>query len=305
MQPLHAHCLAVPLAPADTILPTPPPGSSDELWFVSARDLNCQTDDISQLQCQVWQGDGWQQASFFQLVEAVQTDQSRENVFFVHGNRTDEYWAKRRGCEVCRTLFGGCDGRPPVRFIIWAWRSDKCGNPRRDFQIKSARAVRVARLFSATVEALQGPRPPLIVGYSLGGQVIASAFADQRFACHRQGCRIALIAPVLNCCFSGECYAGGADPEAVFCTLVLSNRRDPVVTAAEWFCRRRSQGQPWSFRQWVDQPSQPLGPTREVDITAESCASHKLPLYLQSPTLVCEIRQLLSTQGAPCDVRVP
>ncbi|MCH2182135.1 MAG: hypothetical protein MK108_09035, partial [Mariniblastus sp.] len=271
----------------------------DEIWFVSARSINVETTDLSQLKVEFFNNGSWEPSSLSQLLESHRKDNSGETVLFVHGNRTDAYNGKYRGRQVFQNIFAGWPSpRPSIRFVIWAWNSDRVGHGTNDFCIKSRRAVRLGSIFSATVAAFDPAKPPLIIGYSLGSQVIAKAFTYDSLSTRPSSYRLALIAPVLDCRFS--CLSGGNPQpcESILQTVVLFNQKDIVTSLARRICIRQSGNQFRSFEQWVELPSLPLGPVRQVDITAASSCQHSIIKYSSELPVKRSIRTLLQERSA-------
>ena len=274
--------------------------AADEIWYVSARSINRETTDLSELKVEVF-GDGcWAPSSLSRLLESHRNDTVGQTVLYVHGNRTDEYYAKCRGRQVFRNLFAGWRSpRPPVRFVIWAWHSDRDGHGASDFSIKSQRAVRLGSIFSATVAAFDSDRPPLIIGYSLGCQVIAKAFTYDSLSLAKPCYRLALIAPVLDCRFSCREARNPQPCESIQQSIVLFNQKDIVTCLARRICARQSGNQFRSFEQWVKSPSLPLGPVERIDITAASSCQHSIIRYSAEACVKRSVRSLFEKKNSP------
>jgi len=270
------------------------PQSGDEIWFVSARSINVDTTDLSQLKVQVFGKSGWESSSLSQLLESHASEATDETVLYVHGNRTDEYHAKCRGRQVFRNLFANWPSpRPSIRFVIWAWNSDKLGHGTSDFCIKSRRAVKLGSIFSATVSAFDPSDPPLIIGYSLGSQVIAQAFIGNSLPLKKTRYRLALIAPVLDCRFSCLSIESRHSDESIAQTVVLFNQKDIVTSLARRICERQSGIHFQPFEKWVQSPTLPLGSVQQIDITATSSCQHSITKYSSEGRVKQSIRDLL------------
>ena len=268
--------------------------SGDQIWFISARSVNMETTDLSLLKVEVFGESGWESSNLSQLLESHQSDATDETVLFVHGNRTDEYHAKCRGRQVFRNLFATWPSpRPSIRFVIWAWNSDKIGHGTSDFCIKSRRAVKLGSIFSATVSAFDPSDPPLIIGYSLGSQVIAQAFTGDSLPTTKTKYRLALIAPVLDCRFSCLSIENRPSNESISQTVVLFNQKDIVTSLARRICVRQSGNDFQPFEKWVQSPPLPLGPVQQVDITAASSCQHSIIKYSSEGPVKQSIRNLL------------
>lgn len=274
--------------------------SCDEIWFVSARSVNCETTDLSKLKVEVFRGGCWKSSSLSELLQLHQDDSIGETVLYVHGNRTDEYSAKHRGRQVFRNLFDCCPPpRPPIRFVIWAWDSDRNGHGVTDFCIKSQRAVRLGAIFSATVDAFGSVNPPLIVGYSLGCQIIAKAFTDNDLSEKQAVYHVAMIVPVMECRFSSQCCRNSYHSKSITRSVVFANYNDIVSCLAQRICIRQSAGNFRSFEQWVQMPDQPLGNNQLINISRTSNCQHSVIKYSSESRVRRNIWSLLKENVQP------
>ena len=114
----------------------------DELWVVSARNAGCDPGGKRGLSCLKFVGGKFCTSNLQSLYSAHQNHRSLQTVLFVHGNRTDADWATSRGGQVYENVFAGCKSGPPIRYVIWQWRSEpELKRPIKDYTIKSRRAV--------------------------------------------------------------------------------------------------------------------------------------------------------------------
>ena len=274
--------------------------SRDEIWFVSARSVNCETTDLSKLKIEVFRDGCWTSSSLSELLQLHQDDAIGETVLYVHGNRTDEYSAKHRGRQVFRNLFVCCPSpRPPIRFVIWAWDSDRTGHGMTDFCIKSQRAVRLGAIFSATVDAFGSVNPPLIVGYSLGCQIIAKAFTDNDLSEKQAEYRVAMIVPVMECRFSSQFCRNSCRSKSIVRSIVFVNYKDIVSCLAQRICIRQSAGNFRSVEQWAQMPDQPLGNNQLVNISRASSCQHSVIKYTSVSHVRRNIGFLLEENAQP------
>ena len=98
--------------------------AQDEIWLVSARNgEQCELTSRKLVNGQ------WVAASMAELAQSHAMDKQKTSLVYVHGNRTDEVFARSRGLQFYENLFNGqmCSG--PIRFVIFAWHSEreKCG----------------------------------------------------------------------------------------------------------------------------------------------------------------------------------
>ncbi|MCH2178290.1 MAG: hypothetical protein MK106_05740 [Mariniblastus sp.] len=270
----------------------------NEVWFVSARSIKNQTKDLSKLIVQKHTGGRWNASSLSELCQRRQESPKKKTVIYIHGNRTDQFWAKHRGQQVYKNLFSR---RPPthtaLRFIIWSWKSDKTKHGARDFNLKSQRAINLGTVFSETLNALGRNDPPLLIGYSLGCQIIAQAMLEQASLPERPRYNMAFIAPVLNCHFSfTKPVATAASPPSQH-TIMFVNRKDLAVRLAKQICSRQTCGNSRSFEDWVRSNQQPLGNVQWRDITSESDFRHSILKYSGLPTVRRSIANLLESHA--------
>lgn len=164
----------------------------DEVWLISTRWVT--TTSLEQGQQVICDLDvrqridrNWVGQSVLDLTQRVAGDAIRENIFFVHGNRTDLQWAERRGLEMYEAVMGveGIAGQvgldfapnelPPIRWIIWAWPSDIVPGPKRDLEIKRHRAIEEGQILAEILQRIERPQVG-IIAYSLGAQALVASF---------------------------------------------------------------------------------------------------------------------------------
>jgi len=165
----------------------------DELWVISTRHIPAGRSDypgcgsaldlasFADVDVAMYQAGCWMMSSPAQIVEAINADQTRDNILFIHGNRTDLDWANLRGVETYESLVlqseaevVACPTHGPVRWIIWAWPSDPVHGPRADLAIKRRRAIGQGRYLREFIQLLRVDSLG-VVAYSLGAQALVSA----------------------------------------------------------------------------------------------------------------------------------
>lgn len=260
------------------------PRSTDEFWLVSARDIaDCDTDaDCTQLKCLRKTNGQWCEAKFSDLSSAHNSDQSKQTVLHVHGMRTNFDDARRQCSTVYQNIFAECDARPPIRFVCWVWRSEtETRRPVHEFKTKSRRSVLLGRLFTKTLRCF-GERPPVLVGYSLGAQLIVSAITAPDAAnlpCYR----FAALAPVLDCNFSQS--QAIRIPARTQQTVLFSSSIDRATRFAGLICKKQHAS---PFVQWATGPAMPLGYVDSVDVTAYVGRKHSVDRYSSAaPVKMC------------------
>ena len=225
----------------------------DEVWIVSTRqsDLNrcdqCR-DDAGFETTRLIHND-WCSREFSDLATCHQQDPEHVTVIIVHGNNTNEDWAVTRGMQFYEMMFGRVPcNRPPIRFVILEWESEKAlHRPAPDYRLKSVRAVALAPRIGSMLNLLGGERP-LLVGYSLGAQVVLSTLADlaANEGCAdsiangvEQGFHVALIAPALDANFACRQLAEVRNNPLIRDAELFVNRNDRAVRASLFINRKR------------------------------------------------------------------
>lgn len=180
----------------------------DEIWIVNARKfVECPTDQCQKILCDVDVaknvGGCWIYQTMKSLLKEINSDPVRQNVVFIHGNRTDFSWAKLRGTEIYEAAvlhdkskftdqeyceqeiidLNPCNDElevidvPAVRWIIWAWPSDKICGPKRDLFLKQMRASEQGRLLATFFNRVIHQKIS-IAAYSLGAKAFASSLVN-------------------------------------------------------------------------------------------------------------------------------
>ena len=259
----------------------------DEFWLVSARNIDeCQTDvTCDQLECFRNIDGRWCPANFHDLTELHAIDSTKETVLHVHGTRTDFNDARRQCSTVYQNVFANCSARPPVRFVCWIWRSEsETRRPVQEYKSKSRRSVLLGNIFAKTLRCF-GQRPPVLIGYSLGTQLIASAITDPSatdLPCYR----FAVIAPVLDCDFCKEPQI----PTFTQQMVLFSSSKDRAVRFSKRICQKQCAP---SFEQWASGPTQPLGPFSRIDVSAEVGKKHSINRYTSAAPVVACLNKML------------
>jgi hypothetical protein len=167
-----------------------------------------------------------------------------------------------------------------MRFVIWAWRSEKEARkrPAQDFQIKSKRAVALGPAFQATLHQF-GERPMILIGYSLGAQVIAAALTSPtncQDACHT----FVAIAPVLDCDFSDRFQVPLSASHQVGQAFIFVNEGDRAIRGAQMVCRLQKGRCFESFEEWANHCSECLpGKVNTIDVTNITSRHHSIIKY--------------------------
>jgi len=276
----------------------PQPG--DEIWLINTRGLNNCISDCTlapQLPVSRWRAGEFEPASLPELLEHVTRTPEVRNVTYIHGNFTDYGWSIRRGMEVYSHCFGGDCNRPPVRFIIWSWRSERETLLGRDYQIKSQRAVAEGCRLHSLVSQL-GPRPPIVIGYSLGAQATLSALS-QPVSADQQAWEVTLIAAALDPHFCTTLRNNQQIANRLDRLVLFTNQADPALNCSLRITRRTiANPNPPSQYSIVPNLRGGRGTVEQFEVSPEVGHHHSISRYLESPTVSCHLRNLLTDPAA-------
>ena len=263
----------------------------DQVWLVSAR-----AHDVSSscgLHCAQFAGGQWCRSDC-QMMPKVGRHAVEETFVFVHGYNTDLEYAQKRGLQVYSSLFAQCQDRPPVRFVIWAWRSERDSlRAVRDYNMKSGRAIKLADKFAWTLNCL-GPKPAIILGYSLGAQVAVSGLTQ---SCVYQGppVQFSVIAAANDCSFASCTHLNKYG--SIARTTVFLNERDLAIRAANLICRARYGKQYQTFEQLAPANQPFLGQLEIVDITGVASQRHSIVRYCELDIVRCRMNEMVKFNG--------
>ena len=268
---------------------------NDDVWLVSARDSHCAPSDLSRLRCSRLENGNWKTAQLEELICLHSTDKTKVTMLYVHGNRTSTKWAWSRGLQFYETAFQ-TEKRPPIRFVIFAWRSDtELVRPIPDYNIKSERSVMIGETFAQLLCRFTD-RKMVIGGFSLGAQVVLSAVSKPGLQVidERPGkYRIAVFAPALNSEFIQsklECFPYNP---VVYPTYVFLNQND-LATKVSRSLARKSTRSDLSLRKLAT--TSPRAETSILirDITCEVSRRHSIVNYGYSVSINVEMARLLN-----------
>ena len=262
----------------------------DEVWLVSARNLgNCCSPNI--LQCQRLHDGVWINTPCTDLFDAKQAPDSIP-VVYVHGYQTNLADAQLRGIQVYQNLFGMCPAHNPIRYVIWAWKSEReTRRVVREFTEKSQHALELGDAFAITLNQLQ-TKPPVVIAYSLGAQVCLSALVRSQ-AYNGSPVHLAFIAAATDCGFD-RCCLQMQGCGNIAKSYVFSNRGDIAIRAARLSCRLARGRKPEKLEQIAPRFPTQLGEVNIVDITPVSTRQHSIIKYTSIPVVACCINELLA-----------
>ena len=290
--------------------------AKDEIWVVSAHQApqfggrKAQRDSCAsgiEFETQSLVCSRWQPQSLSDLAFAHQSDPEHVTIMIVHGNNTDNEWALTRGMQFYDRIFGKClNGRPPVRLIILAWESQKVlPRPCLDYKLKSAKAVALGPNIGALLGELGGNRP-VLVGYSLGAQVVLSTLTHiegcgSSASCEFQaGFHVAFIAPALEADFACEDLSAINNNPLIADAQIFVNRNDRAVLAAQLLNRQRCDNRSVepSLVGLADKGRLDANRFQLHDVTREVRNRHSLVNYIESTTVQrCMLRVVANAKA--------
>ena len=262
----------------------------DEVWFANARNFIDGETNIEALQVSQFLDGQLAPRCLSDLTNAHETCDEGATMLFVHGNQTDEKYALLRGLQVYRNaLTSLATPRVPVRFVIWAWKSDREKfRLYPDFQVKSKRAVLVGETFAATLNQFHN-RNLVVFGYSLGTQVSLSAFDSptlRKRPYDSTQYQLIFAAPVINTQFVASHSLMAQQSESIIeNTVVISNRKDRAIRAAQSIIRRQSPAVELTIKDLSQAGKLNVGSVTEVDVFEEAGRLHRVVRYSQTETL--------------------
>jgi len=249
----------------------------DEIWFVSARDFIDGETNVEGLKVsQAVDGD-LKLRSLTDLTGAHQSGDQLSTLIYVHGNQTDEDFALFRGFQVYRNLLATTAGsRVPVRYVIWAWRSEQ-EKPRLypDFKLKSERSITVGDTFAATLNQFSDQNM-VVFGYSLGVQVLLSAFDSPDFHPRPNDPTQYQVMFMLK---------PGCKFVPIERSMVFTNRKDRAIRVAQTIIRRDNPTEESTIIGLSNAGKLNVGSVMEVDVFEEAGRFHSVERYTRSETL--------------------
>jgi len=266
----------------------------DQLWVINSRDV-ATGENCGQYRVGQYTGCGYQAASLEALTEELSIRPDMPTLVYVHGNFTDLGWSLQRGCEVYGKLFANCSCRRSVRFIVWSWKTEREAGPVIDFTRKVERSVEEGeRLLSVLNEI--NLHNPVVVGYSLGCQVILSALTRPENV-NIYPWRVALMAPALECGFAPVLCQRPLSPDRVPSLSVFTNERDRALKYSRLRCVLQScPDQPLDQHSVIPWLSLGGVSPRVCEIGPEVGRRHSITRYIESPTAVVGIRAMVNEE---------
>lgn len=239
------------------------PRPQDEIWLISSRNVCSPCDDPGRLQISRIVGSCRAETTLEELVQTIESTSGLQNIFYIHGNNTDDCWAERSGKAVYQIICGNRCHVPPVRYVIWSWPSEPSNSrlkrPARDFHRNLDRCPIDGEWFGYVLSRLPDDADPLIFSYSLGCQVGLTALSSQAILQTGRQYRMMCLAPVTRCDWPcNECDLANAISSLRSLNMVF-NRKDIALRGYRAFCR-------------IDEGSSRPGPEVLTCAFASACA---------------------------------
>ncbi len=267
----------------------------DELWLVSSREMSTECTGPSRMVYRRSNGDEWEEASLGRILDSFNTRYELQNVIFLHGDRTDEFWARRRGKQVYQATIGNRPELPPTRFIIWAWPSEpereNVIRPFKDFANSLDRCPIDGFWLGCFLSHLPPEADPLLVSYSLGTQVVLTALSDLLAAGSNRNYRLLSIAPVTRCDWASDENEVKLAASAIRSLHLVRNDRDVAIRAFAIYCRLTTSE---STTPGIDKLVAALGPTRQIDVACEEGSEHNVSGYIGLASVIREFDLLFA-----------
>ena len=269
----------------------------DEVWLLSARNVNCNPADLSVIEVKQMVEGQWLTSSLAELTSAHSANRTLSTMIYTHGNNTDESWARSRGLQVYDKMFvTPGTSRPPVRFVIFAWRSEKeeigCGQ----YLAKSKRAVQVGKSLAAVLTQFDD-RNIVLAGFSLGSQVVLAALDDKAIQMEFDSpgkYRVFLLAPALDGLFVNGTTSRSHSSEAVERAEIFNNSVDRALKASRFVSRKvLGRNGNLSISDLVDNQGLALAGIRLQDVADQVGRRHSVVRYSSRQVIQQEIQIML------------
>jgi pimeloyl-ACP methyl ester carboxylesterase len=267
---------------------------NDEVWLVSSREVDtCQDSYVDQLPTQRWLDRQWKEMEPDDLFESHDKS-DKLTVVYLHGNRTDFEWAKKRGAEVYNAVFSQRPEPQSVRFVVWSWPADPNPNRVQEYRDNTRRSVFEASVLQAFLEKLRGNKPIGLIGYSFGSQAVvlaAERVCDDPEVTPPINLRIAVIAPALQKPWSGvaDPFAAGSSIESE--PMAIINSRDRALRAHR-VISHFSHGS-FACLTSVDEISPPSKRQPGIDVGRRVGRRHNVVCYINDPLVASLVRSAM------------
>jgi hypothetical protein len=268
------------------------PRPCDELWLISSRELSGHADDPARLVCRMCGGDEWTTTSLDALLDSIAARPGMPTLITVHGHRTDEFWARRRGKQAYQALVGNRPEVPPTRLVVWAWPSEESpgSGPFRNFSEKEARTQVDGYWLGYFLSHLPADCDPVLLTYSLGTQVSLTGLSHLAGAGSGRDFRVLAIAPVMRCDWPHDNFESIAGPSAIRQLVIIRNEDDVALCAFRAWCRLNGYG---GKADGTDVLARSVPASMQFDVAAVHGREHNFVGYVQLPVVAEQLDGLL------------
>ena len=272
----------------------------DEVWVISARGLECGSADPCALTVEHLCNGSFQSSTLQNLTDDHEANPSLQTVIYIHGNQTDEKFARARGLQMYENgLSCTSECRGPVRFVIWMWKAERV-RPRLypDYMIKSQRSVGAGKTLGHTLARFHD-NDVVLIAFSLGAQLVTSAMevpelqGDQ--IARRPRFRVAFIAAALDSNYICRRLNGYSITSCISRTVIAISEVDRASRAFRFVAKKNCPRLNETIAELALAHHIPLGDSIEViDVTGEVGKKHAIERYSKSPNLQQHLLHLLT-----------
>ena len=272
----------------------------DEVWVISARGLECGSADPCSLTVEQLCHGSFQPSTLQNLTDDHEANPSLQTVIYIHGNQTDEKFARARGLQMYENGLGcSSECRGPIRFVIWMWKAERV-LPRLypDYMIKSQRSVGAGKMLGHTLAKFHD-NDVVLIAFSLGAQLVTSAMevpelqGDQ--IARRPRFRVAFVAAALDANYICRRLNGYSTTSCISRAIIATSEVDRATRAFHFVARKNCPQLKESIAELALAHHIPLGDSIEViDVTGEVGKKHAIERYSKSPNLQQHLLQLLT-----------
>ena len=263
----------------------------DEVWVISTRNVHCRSDELRPDKLRVSRLDGtqWAAASYSEYAEC---GKDRQTVVYVHGNRMDARNASNRGLLLYRHILCGDEGRPPIRFVIWSWPSNRLTGLIRDVRQKALRTNIERDYLARFLSQSHGRAPITLVGYSFGARVVTGALQSLAQTVEDvPPIRAALLAAAVDRDWLSQCGHHGLAMRRADSVMLMYNRLDPVLKRYR-FLEPNGDPQALGFSGFPRDVAH-SAPVEQIDVSGIVGRSHFEMRYYGSHTIRHRLRPFL------------
>jgi hypothetical protein len=262
--------------------------SCDEIWTVSSRALDPCRFSPQQLCVTQLIGDQWERRSIDCLLETHRNQIDKPMVMYVHGNRLDYYWGRRRGLHTYQDLTVTPTAMPPIRYVIWDWPSEDNDRMIINYPRNLQRSLDEGNVLGWFLANAGDSQRIGVLAYSLGVQVLGSAL-EVASNCYGaiNCCHAAIIGAVTHCRWPHNQQQGQAVLAGMSGMLFVDNQEDYTVQGYRKLCKLRRPCSPSGFDLLLQYDYE--GKIQRIDVTCVVRDGHQIHQYLMHESIACRV----------------